>query len=323
MPSGIRSRFDLADAEWERLAELIPVPELGRRSWQLRAQFNGIMWRFRCGAPWREVPERYGNWNTIYGRFCTWRDDGTRARLLEAVLTDAQARGQIDWRTVSVDSTTNRAHQHAAGALFEQATLEAFEESLADVGGKKGGRKRGRTTPESDGVGDWAEGGDPAVVGSAAESAQAGDPQEEAHRAARRRRRARLAAAGLGRSRGGLTTKVHLAADGRCRPLSVKVTAGQHGDSPEFTAVLERIAVRDPRGGPARCRPEAVPADKAYSAKANRAYLRRRGIKAVIPEKTDQAATRKRKGSKGGRPVGHDAELYKARNKPGCYWPVS
>ncbi|WP_438939749.1 IS5 family transposase [Catenulispora rubra] len=138
MPSGIRSRFDLTDAEWERLAELIPVPELGRRSWHLRAQFNGIMWRFRCGTPWRDVPERYGNWNTIYDRFRTWRDDGTWDRLLEAVLADAQARGQVDLRIVSVDSTTNRAHQHAAGAVFEQATLEAFEESLAEAGGKKG-----------------------------------------------------------------------------------------------------------------------------------------------------------------------------------------
>lgn len=105
-----------------------------------------------------------------------------------------------------------------------------------------------------------------------------------------------------------------MAADARCRPLSLKVTAGQRGDSPEFKAVLDKIAVRDPRGGPARCRPGAVLADKAYSSKANRAYLRRRGIKAVIPEKTDQAAARKRKGSKGGRPVGHDAELYKERN---------
>jgi len=138
MPSGIRGRFDLTDAEWERLAELIPVPELGRRSWDLRAQFNGIMWRFRCGTPWRDVPERYGNWNTIYDRFRTWRDDGTWARLLQAVLADAQGRGQIDGRVVSVDSTANRAHQHAAGAVFEQVTLEAFEESLAEVGGKKG-----------------------------------------------------------------------------------------------------------------------------------------------------------------------------------------
>jgi len=165
MPSGIRSRFDLTDAEWERLAELIPVPELGRRSWQLRAQFNGIMWRFRCGAPWRDVPERYGNWNTIYDRFSTWRDDGTWARLLEAVLADAQGRGQIDWRAVSVDSMTNRAHQHTAGAVFEQTTLEAFEESLAEVGAKKGAESEDEPPLKSGGVGVRAEGGDPAAGG--------------------------------------------------------------------------------------------------------------------------------------------------------------
>ncbi|ATZ22234.1 Transposase DDE domain protein [Streptomyces lavendulae subsp. lavendulae] len=66
--------------------------------------------------------------------------------------------------------------------------------------------------------------------------------------------------------------------------------------------------------GRPRTRPGAVAADKAYSSRANRAYLRKRGIKAVIPEKKDQAARRKRKGSRGGRPVDHDTELYKERN---------
>ncbi len=71
--------------------------------------------------------------------------------------------------------------------------------------------------------------------------------------------------------------------------------------------------MRGPVGRP-RTRPRAVAADKAYSSRANRAYLRRRHIKAVIPEKADQAANRKRKGRSGGRPVSHDAELYKGRN---------
>ena len=92
------------------------------------------------------------------------------------------------------------------------------------------------------------------------------------------------------------------------------ITAGQAGDSPQFQPVLDKIAVRSGRGGADRRRPEVVLGDKAYSSKANRAYLRARRITAVIPEKTDQAAARKRKGSKGGRPVGHDAELYKERN---------
>lgn len=117
----------------------------------------------------------------------------------------------------------------------------------------------------------------------------------------------------LGRSRGGLTSKVHLAADRRCRPLSFVLTPGQAGDSPQFRAVLERIRIRLPIGRP-RTRPDAVAADKAYSSRDNRAYLRRRGIKAVIPEKVDQAANRKKRGSRGGRPLRHDPDLYKERN---------
>ncbi|MEY9945689.1 transposase [Kitasatospora sp. GAS1066B] len=77
--------------------------------------------------------------------------------------------------------------------------------------------------------------------------------------------------------------------------------------------MLEKIRVPGPVGRP-RTRPDAVAGDKAYSSKANRAYLRKRGIRAVIPEKGDQAANRKKKGSRGGRPVSQDAELYKERN---------
>jgi transposase len=129
----------------------------------------------------------------------------------------------------------------------------------------------------------------------------------------RRRRRARLKAAELGRSRGGLTSKVHLASDRRCRPLAFVLTPGQAADSPRFVAVLEEIKVCGPVGRP-RTRPDAVAADKAYSSRGNRAYLRRRGIKTVIPEKADQAANRKKRGSVGGRPVSHDADRYKDRN---------
>ncbi|ROR37870.1 transposase [Kitasatospora cineracea] len=77
--------------------------------------------------------------------------------------------------------------------------------------------------------------------------------------------------------------------------------------------MLARVRVRGPIGRP-RTRPDAVAADKAYSSRDNRNHLRKRGIKAVIPEKRDQAANRKKKGSRGGRPVGHDTELYKERN---------
>jgi transposase len=131
----------------------------------------------------------------------------------------------------------------------------------------------------------------------------------------RHRRRARLVATELGRSRGGLTTKIHLAVDAVCRPLAILVTAGQAGDSPQFVPVLERIRIRirQPVGRP-RTRPGAVAGDKPYSSRKNRAYLRRRGIRAVISEPRDQAAKRKNKGRAGDRPVTCDPDLYRERN---------
>jgi transposase len=123
---------------------------------------------------------------------------------------------------------------------------------------------------------------------------------------------------GLGRSRGGLTTKLHLGCEQRQRPLSIVVTAGQRGDSPQFRAVLEGIRVPRLGGGRPRRRPDRVLADKAYSSKANRAWLRRRGIRATIAVKDDQAAHRRKRGSKGGRPPAFDAEVYKQRHAVEC-----
>jgi transposase len=122
----------------------------------------------------------------------------------------------------------------------------------------------------------------------------------------------------LGRSRGGLTTKAHLACEQHQKPLSILVTAGQRGDSPQFQAVLEGIAVPRPGRGQPRTRPGRVLADKAYGSRANRAYLRRRGIRCTIPEKTDQIRHRKNKGRAGGRPPAFDPERYKARHAVEC-----
>jgi len=141
MVSGVGGRFDLSDEEWERLAPLIPIPELGRTSWHLRAQFNGIMWKYRTGSPWRDIPERYGKWGTVYERFRTWRDDGVWERLFAAVLDQAEARGAIDWR-VSVDSTTNRAHQHAAGVVVDEATMTEFVEVIDQTKARQKGALR-------------------------------------------------------------------------------------------------------------------------------------------------------------------------------------
>ncbi|OSZ58505.1 IS5 family transposase [Streptomyces pharetrae CZA14] len=117
----------------------------------------------------------------------------------------------------------------------------------------------------------------------------------------------------IGRSRGGLTTKIHLAADGRCRPLAFVLTAGQVGDAPAFTDVMARLRVPRRRGRP-RTRPDLVLADKAYSSRAIRDHLRRRGIRAVIPERADQQANRRQRGQAGGRPPAFDREAYKQRN---------
>jgi transposase len=95
--------------------------------------------------------------------------------------------------------------------------------------------------------------------------------------------------------------------------MALLLTAGQAADSPQFIPVLNKLRVRLPVGRP-RTRPTAVAGDKAYSSRANRAHLRKRRIKAVIPEKKDQAANRRKKGSQGGRPVTHDADLYRDRN---------
>jgi len=110
-----------------------------------------------------------------------------------------------------------------------------------------------------------------------------------------------------------LSSKVHAVVDAAGLPLGFVLTPGQAGDSPQFPTVLDQVRVPGLVGRP-RTRPRAVAADKAYSSKANRAYLRRRGIVAVIPEKTDQQANRKKKGSAGGRPVVFDPVRYKGRN---------
>ncbi|GAA4635398.1 hypothetical protein GCM10023196_080720 [Actinoallomurus vinaceus] len=123
---------------------------------------------------------------------------------------------------------------------------------------------------------------------------------------------------GLGRSRGGLTTKLHLAVDHGQKPLSLAITAGQRGDSPQFRPVLEGIRVPRPGGGRPRTRPDRVRADKAYSSRANRGYLRRRGIKCTIPEKKDQAAHRRKRGSRGGRPPKFGVTDYRGRHAVEC-----
>lgn len=157
-----------------------------------RPVINGILWKLRIGAPWCDLTDRYGPWQTCHDRLVRWRRDGSWDRLLESAQTTSDAVGELPW-VISVDSTCVRAHQHAAGAGKQPA--------CADTSGK----------------------------GSLC------DPNEA-----------------LGRSRGGLTTKVHLACDGRGRPLSVVLTPGQCHDSTQLAPVLDAIGCRDLPDGAGR-----------------------------------------------------------------------
>nr|WP_259608193.1 MULTISPECIES: IS5 family transposase [Microbacterium] len=116
----------------------------------------------------------------------------------------------------------------------------------------------------------------------------------------------------IGRSRGGLTTKIHLVCDGKARALVFVLTGGQVADTSMFTCVLDEIHI--PGRGPARTRPDRVLADKGYPSKKNRAWLRERGVKATIPERDDQIAHRRKRP---GRPIDfgdEQRERYKGRN---------
>lgn len=117
----------------------------------------------------------------------------------------------------------------------------------------------------------------------------------------------------LGRSRGGLTTKLHLAFEGRGRPLTVRLTPGQRHESTQLAAVLDSIRVPRPRGRP-RQRPKEITLDKGYSYPKCRQLLRRRGIRHVIPERKDQKEQRQAKGHRGGRPPRFDPEIYRLRS---------
>jgi transposase len=118
----------------------------------------------------------------------------------------------------------------------------------------------------------------------------------------------------IGRSRGGLSTKVHALVEGRGRPLAAVLTAGQAGDNPQLEPLLDAVRVpRRGRGRPRR-RPDRIVADKAYSHPSTRRALRRRGIAVTIPQRSDQVLHRQALGSAGGRPYAFDQEIYKRRN---------
>lgn len=129
-------RGELTDRAWAALAPLLPVNGDRGGQWEdHRRIINGILWKLRTGAPWRDLPERYGPYQTVYDRFVRWRRDGTWERLLSQAQTKNDAVGDVVWE-VSIDSTVIRAHQHAAGARKRLGR--------ADAAHQKGGHRRYR-----------------------------------------------------------------------------------------------------------------------------------------------------------------------------------
>ncbi|MDF3145121.1 MULTISPECIES: IS5 family transposase [unclassified Streptomyces] len=223
-----------SNGQWARLEPLLSQGiKMGRpQVWTRRQLIDGIRWRTRTGAPWRDVPERYGPWDRVYDLFWRWQRDGTWAQMVTRLQAEADAKGLITWE-VNVDSTVCRAHQHAAGAA-----------------------QRGLQKEPPGGI--FVEPAD--------------------H--------------GLGRSRGGLTSKIHLVVE-------------QGG--------IPRMGLGQPRK-----RPDRVRADKAYDSRRNRAYLRRRGIKATIPVPADRVRNRQNLGFRGGRPPQFDKTDYAQRHAVEC-----
>ncbi len=187
---------------------------------------EAIIYRYRCEIAWRDLPEAFGPWQTVWTWHHRMATDGTWDQVHATLTAAADAAGLVDW-SLSADSTIARAHQHANTTRLTGA---------------------GSNYPN------------PRV-----------EPPDH----------------GIGRSRGGVSTKIHQLVDGNGLPL---ITPGQAGDSPMFLPLMQQLRVGRDMERP-RTRPDAVRGDKAYSSRAIRSHLRSRGIKAVIPEPTTRRAT--------------------------------
>ncbi len=111
-------RGELTDEEWARIQPLLPrqKPKVGRPNKDHRPIINGILWVLRTGAPWPDLPPKYGKWRTVASRFYRWRKAGVWQKVLEALQARSDAAGEFDWQVHFVDGSVIRAHQHAAGA---------------------------------------------------------------------------------------------------------------------------------------------------------------------------------------------------------------
>jgi transposase len=105
-------RHEISNKDWERIKDLLPAENTGegRHSKPNRNMLNGMLWIAKTGSPWRDLPERFGPWQTVYSRFRLWSKNDVFQKLFDLLASDA------DLQDVSIDSTSCKAHQHAAGA---------------------------------------------------------------------------------------------------------------------------------------------------------------------------------------------------------------
>ncbi len=128
-------RYELTDDGYERIAPLLPAQRRGGRWADHRVVLNGVFWVLNSGAHWRDMPERYGAWETVYGRYRRWVREGLFDRVLERLHVSLDEHGRIDWSVFDADGSSVRAHRAAAGAARSS---------------KKTGRTSPPTTPWDD-----------------------------------------------------------------------------------------------------------------------------------------------------------------------------
>ncbi len=106
-------RHDISDDAWALIAPHLPgkTGDWGGIAKDNRQFINAVIWIFRTGAPWRDLPSEYGNWNSAHKRFCRWRDNGTWERLFQTVIDEP------DFEWLMIDASHAKAHRHAAGAV--------------------------------------------------------------------------------------------------------------------------------------------------------------------------------------------------------------
>jgi transposase len=208
-------RHEISDAQWDAIKDLLPGQEgdPGATAKDNRRFVNAVLWLAKTGAPWRDLPERFGKWNSVFQRFNRWCKTNVFHRIMEA-LKDP------DLGELLLDSTIIRAHQHAAGAEGSTAEAEA-----------------------------------------------------------------------LGRSRGGFSTKIHVACDGLGKPVTIILTPGQDHDVTQGPALIESSDA------------EKVIADKAYDSDPFIHAIEAKDAEAVIPPRKNRIEGRS-----------YDKEEYKKRN---------